>query len=93
MNRFAAAKEKYSGLDNAGLREQTLCLCQDIRSYYNQFQLSESSATEGEVLITELLRSTNRTLPNLWRSAELTHLCSTKLTQWFKAGAVLFLSK
>ena len=26
----------------------------------------------------------------LWRSAELTHLCSTKLTQWFKAGGGAF---
>jgi hypothetical protein len=25
-------------------------------------------------------------VPVLWRSAELTHPCSTKLTQWFKAG-------
>jgi hypothetical protein len=27
---------------------------------------------------------------SLWRSAELTHLCSTKLTQWFKAGGGAF---
>jgi hypothetical protein len=69
MNRFAAAKKNYSGLDNAGLRDQTLRLCQDIRRYCDQFALSDSSAIGGEVLTTELLRSTNRTLFNeYWRT-------------------------
>jgi len=36
------------------------------------------------------LRALSIRQPWLWRSAELTHLCPTKLTQWFKAGGGAF---
>jgi DNA-binding NtrC family response regulator len=38
----------------------------------------------------ELMRDELMGHAKLWRSAELTHPCSTKLTQWFKAGVGAF---
>ena len=39
---------------------------------------------------TSLYPCATNSLSDLWRSAELTHLCSTKLTQRFKAGGGAF---